>query len=106
MPSVNKAIIVGHVGQDAQERFTQTGKKVTSFSVATSNGKDRPPSWHNVEAWGLPDGITINKGDLVFVEGRIAYDTWTGKDGGKRTTTKIVGNVYVLTPRTTKDVPF
>ena len=111
MASINKVILVGRIGQTPQERYTKSGKRVTSFSLATSNGRDKDPSWHSVECWQMPDFVHIDKGSLVMVEGRLAYEKWTDKSGTKRTTAKVIGNVYDLSPKTDKpqtkdDIPF
>ncbi len=110
MPSLNKAFLVGHAGGDMEERTTTNGKRVIAFTLATSNGKDRPASWHSVEVWNAPEWLSVSKGDLVYVEGRIAYDSWTGKDGQKKYKTKIVGFATNLSQKkstqTKDDIPF
>ena len=91
MPSINKVILVGHAGADAVSKFRPNGDTIMEFSLATSKGKDKGADWHNIELWNPPDWLQIKKGDLVYVEGALRYTSWMGKDGVKRTRTKIVG---------------
>lgn len=102
MGSVNRVILVGNIGRDAQVRFTPGGDRaVANFSVATSEfrgggGGERQErtEWHNVDLWGKPDRITklggwLLKGKQVYVEGKIQTDEYTDKDGVKRKSVKI-----------------
>jgi len=79
--------IIGHVGRDAEMRFTSEGKPVTTFSVAYTKpvkpGADElPPMWFDVTAWEKLAEVCnehVTKGMLVFVSGPIMLDTWTDK---------------------------
>lgn len=97
--SVNKIILIGHVGKDPDVRFTTTGKKKATFSVATSEGKDRT-LWHQVIAWEkLADIVEeyVRKGRQVYVEGRLDCQEWTPKGGkDKRKLWQVVANQLVL----------
>lgn len=117
MSSVNKVILVGHLGRDAESKFLSNGTNVASFSLATSfkpkNGDERT-EWHNIEAFGK-EGIVpyLTKGKQIYVEGRIQTDTWEDRDTGeKKYKTKIVANDIVFVgPKQAKDkdkddVPF
>ncbi len=97
---MNKVQLSGRMGRDPEVRSTSSGGAITSASLATSNDyRDKsgqwvkkPASWHNLVAFG-PVGEALarfHKGDILRVEGKIAYNEWTDKDGKKRTTTKIV----------------
>ncbi len=109
--SVNKAILVGRLGRDPETRFTSGGQAVANFTLATDETfKDRAgerqkrTEWHRIVVWGKLAEITqqyLKKGMLVYVEGRIQTRQWEDKrDGQKRTTTEIVGNVMrMLTSR-------
>ena len=109
--SVNKAILVGRLGRDPETRFTSGGQAVANFTLATDETfKDRAgerqkrTEWHRVVLWGKLAEIAqqyLKKGMLVYVEGRIQTRQWEDKrDGQKRTTTEIVGNVMrMLTSR-------
>lgn len=97
--SVNKAILVGNLGSDPEVRSTTAGKRVASFSIATSrqwtaqNGvKQDVTQWHKCVVWGkLADVVEkwVKKGDRLYVEGEIEYRSWDDKDGNKKYTTEI-----------------
>lgn len=97
---MNKAILEGFAGRDAEIRYIPNGKAVISFSLATSNDyKDkssgewvkRPADWHNIVVYGDNEtAANVKKGDKIKVEGRISYRSWE-KDGIKRNTTEIIG---------------
>lgn len=79
--SVNKAIIVGHVGKQPETRAFQNGSSVTNFSVATSerfkdqSGEYRESTeWHKISCFGKLSEIAnkyVNKGSQVYIEGKI-----------------------------------
>lgn len=110
MSGVNKVIIVGRLGKDPEIRHLESGVAVASFSVATSETyKDRTTGekkeiteWHNVVLWrGLAEVAEkyLNKGDMVYVEGKLRTRSWE-KDGVTRYTTEIVGdNMTMLSPK-------
>ncbi|MEX2208793.1 MAG: single-stranded DNA-binding protein [Myxococcota bacterium] len=113
MAGVNKVIIVGNVGRDPEVRYTQSGRAVASFSVATSErfqDKDGQPQerteWHRVVAWGrLAEicGEYLRKGKQVYVEGRLQTRDWEDKDGHKRYTTEVIANVMQMLGRRGED---
>ncbi|MFH1355767.1 MAG: single-stranded DNA-binding protein [bacterium] len=101
MASVNKAIIVGNLGQDPDIRYTPGGQAVANFSVATTEkwtnkqtgNLDEKTEWHRVVVWGKLAELCreyLHKGRSIYVEGRIQTRTWDDKDGNKRYTTEIV----------------
>lgn len=100
MASICKVIIVGNLGKDPEIRVTPSGKKMATFSVATSTkrkGKDgkyeEQTSWHRCKAFDrLAEiiGEHVKKGTSIYLEGRIAYDKYTDKDGVERQTTDIL----------------
>ena len=101
MPSVNKVILIGHLGRDAETKFLSSGSSVSGFSLATSykpkNG-DEQTEWHNIEAFGF-DKIAqyLTKGKLIYVEGRIKTDSWEDRNTGeKKYRTKIVAEKITL----------
>ena len=108
MSSVNKAIIIGHLGKDPDLRYTTSGKAVCNFSVATSEvhgkGQERKETteWHNVVAWEKTAencGQYLKKGSKVYVEGKIATRKWQDKENRERSTTEIVArDVMFLSP--------
>ncbi len=105
--SMNKAILVGRLGQDPSNKFTATGRQVSQFSLATDesyqdkNGdKVDKAEWHRIVCWGkLADLVTryIKKGSLVLVEGKLQTRKWQDKQGNDRWTTEVVArNVQFL----------
>lgn len=83
--SLNKCMLLGHVGQEPEVRTTQGGVKVAKFSLATNNKfKDKERTdWHRCTVFGkLADVVEeyVHKGDRIYVEGRIEYST-SEKDG-------------------------
>ena len=100
--SVNKVILLGNVGNNPKINTTQNGKKIASFSLATSekwvdkqtNEKREVTQWHNIVVFS--DGLVgiiekyIKKGTKLFVEGSLQTRKWTGNDGVEKYTTEIV----------------
>ena len=87
--SINKVILVGHLGAKPEGRYTSSGKPVTSFSLATNeswsqNGEQiNKTEWHNVVAWErLADFAQeyLHKGQLVCIEGKLTSRTWQDKE--------------------------
>lgn len=106
MSGVNKVILVGRLGADPEVKTLESGTKVSSIRLATSerykdrNGNQQESTeWHNVVLWrGLAD-ITdkyLKKGDQIYVEGRIKTRKWTDKDGNDRYSTDIVANEMTM----------
>ena len=103
MSGVNRAIIVGHLGKDPETRSSQGGMTITNFSVATSEtwkdkktGEKREQTeWHRISTFGRLAEICaqyLEKGKLVYIEGRIQTRSWEDKEGNKRYTTEIIAN--------------
>jgi len=97
--SVNKVILLGHLGQDAETRFTPSGVPVTSFSVATSrrwkdqqtNDWKEETNWSNVVVWQAENLATyLTKGKQVYVEGRLRTHSYDDKDNKKVYRTEVV----------------
>jgi single-strand DNA-binding protein len=102
MSDLNKAMIIGRLGRDPEIRYTQDGKAVANFTLATSDKwKDKNSGdmqerteWHRVVAFGRLGEICgeyLAKGRQVFIEGRLQTRSWE-KDGVTRYTTEIVAN--------------
>jgi single-strand DNA-binding protein len=97
--SVNKVILLGHLGKDAETKFTPSGVARTSFSLATNRRtKDQQSGewkdttdWHNIVLW-KSENLTnyLTKGSRVYVEGRIENRSWEDKEGQKRYMTEII----------------
>ena len=93
MVSLNKVMLIGNVGNDPEMRFTPNGNPVTSFRIATNRvfstpegEKKQETDWFTVVAWNkLAEQCNqfLNKGKLVYVEGRLRNRSWDGTDGQK-----------------------
>ena len=106
MGSVNKVILVGNLGRDAELRYTPGGAAVATLNLATTevwndrnNQRQEKTEWHRVVLWGkqaesLQEYLT--KGKQIYVEGRLQTRQWDDKDGNKRYTTEIRGDRIVL----------
>jgi single-strand DNA-binding protein len=106
MGSVNKVILVGNLGRDAELRYTPGGAAVATRNLATTetwNDKEgqrqEKTEWHRVILWGK-QAETLNqylqKGKQIYVEGRLQTRQWDDKDGNKRYTTEVRGDRVVL----------
>lgn len=106
MATLNKAMIIGNLGRDPEIRYTQDGKAVTSFSIATTDkwrdkatGENREKTeWHRIVAFdrlGEICGEYLSKGKQVYVEGRLQTRSWE-KDGVTRYTTEIVATAMQM----------
>jgi len=98
--NINKAIIVGNLGDDPETKYTQGGMAVTSMRVATTSRRKKngerveKTAWHRVKAFGkLAEicGEYLRKGSKVYIEGEIDYSE-SEKDGVKRYFTEILAN--------------
>jgi single-strand DNA-binding protein len=106
MGSVNKVILVGNLGRDAELRYTPGGAAVATLNMATTDvwndkagQKQEKTEWHRVVLWGksaeaLAEYLT--KGKQIYIEGRLQTRQWDDKDGNKRYTTEIRGDKVVL----------
>lgn len=100
MSSVNKAILLGRVGQDPESK--KVGEHTLStFSLATSEKyKDKETTeWHNVKVWGKLADVAnqyIKKGDLLYVEGKIETEKWETKEGEKRSRSTIKATNFTM----------
>jgi single-strand DNA-binding protein len=100
MGSVNKVILVGNLGRDAELRYTPGGAAVATLNLATtevwndkaSGQKQEKTEWHRITLWGkqaesLSEYLT--KGKQIYVEGRLQTRKWQDKDGNDKYTTEI-----------------
>ena len=101
--SLNKVMLIGNLGRDAETRFTTNNLSVTSFSLATTNsykGKDgnwvNDTTWHNIVSFSLSDFFkdSLKKGKKFYVEGRSKRD-YTDKDGIKRYVTEVISEKII-----------
>jgi single-strand DNA-binding protein len=106
MGSVNKVILVGNLGRDAELRYTPGGAPVATLNMATTevwNDKggqcQEKTEWHRIVLWGkTAESLNeyLTKGKQIYVEGRLQTRQWDDKDGNKRYTTEIRGDRVVL----------
>jgi single-strand DNA-binding protein len=104
---LNRAMLLGNLGQDPELRYTQGGRAVLNIRLATTesyldrdgNRKERT-DWHNVVVWGKrAEGLAkfLHKGSSIFVEGSIRTSSFEGRDGQKRWKTEVNARNILLT---------
>jgi single-strand DNA-binding protein len=99
MSNLNKAMIIGRLGDDPDVRYTQSNTAIANLSIATSERyKDKSgehketTEWHKVVAWGRLAEICqeyLSKGSQVYIEGPIQTRKWEDKEGNTKYTTEI-----------------
>jgi single-strand DNA-binding protein len=106
MGSVNKVILVGNLGRDAELRYTPGGAAVATLNLATTEvwndkqgQKQEKTEWHRIVVWGkqaesLQEYLT--KGKQIYVEGKLQTRQWDDKDGNKKYTTEIKADRITL----------
>jgi single-strand DNA-binding protein len=103
--SVNKVILIGNLGRDAETKFTPQGTPVTKFSVGTNRRwKDQQSgewkeeaNWTNVTLWKAENLANyLTKGKQVYVEGRLQTRSYEDKDGKKVWATDVVAEEVIL----------
>lgn len=103
--SVNKVILIGNLGKDAETKFTPSGVARTTFPVATSRRwKDQQTGewreetdWHNVLLWRQENLANyLTKGKQVYIEGRLQTRSYDDRDGNKRYMTEVVADQVLL----------
>jgi len=101
--SVNVVHLVGHLGKDAETRFTPAGVAVTNFTLATSrrykNGEEwnEDTQWHRIVLWRAEKlAEYLTKGKQVYVEGRIETRSYDDKEGRKVYVTEVLAEHLVL----------
>jgi len=98
--SINRVILIGHVGQNPEIKYTTSGYAVSTFSLATNEvwlgpekKKTEHTEWHNIVAWNKLADFTkeyIAKGQLIYIEGRIHSQLWVDKKNIKQKRVEIV----------------
>jgi single-strand DNA-binding protein len=106
MGSVNKVILVGNLGRDAEIRVTPGGASVATLNLATTEvwndkqgQKQEKTEWHRIVLWGRQAESLqeyLVKGKQIYVEGRLQTRQWDDKDGNKRYTTEIKADRVTL----------
>jgi single-strand DNA-binding protein len=99
--SLNKIMLIGNLGRDAETRFTTNNVSLTNFTLATTHsykGKNgdwvNETTWHNITAFNLSEYFKENlkKGKRIYVEGRLRKREYTDKDGNKRFATEVISD--------------
>ncbi len=106
MGSVNKVILVGNLGRDAEIRYTSGGTAVATLSLATTDvwtdkggQRQEKTEWHRVVLWGKTAETLqeyLLKGRQIYIEGRLQTRQWDDRDGNKRYTTETRADRVVL----------
>lgn len=107
MASLNKALIIGHLGRDPEIRYMPSGEAVCNISIATTEKwRDKASGemveateWHRVGFWGKPAEVVgeyAKKGTLIYVEGSIKTRKYTDKQGVEKYATEIRGDRFQL----------
>ncbi len=103
MASVNKVILVGHLGRDPELRYNPSGVAFCSVSLATSRQwknresgeRQEETEWHRVvfsDRLAEVAGEYLKKGSAIYVEGRLRTRKWQDKDGRDQYTTEVIAN--------------
>jgi single-strand DNA-binding protein len=102
MPSLNKVMLMGHLGKDPETRFMPNGEAVCNFTIATSeswkdkNGeRQEKTEWHRITCYRKLAEIAgqyLKKGSAAYIEGRIETRKWQDKEGADKYSTEIIAN--------------
>ena len=101
--SLNKVMLIGRLGKDAETRYTQSGTSVTSFALATSRRSKNQQTgewqedtdWHDIVLWKAENLATyLQKGKQVYVEGRLQTRSWEDQSGNKRYRTEVIAESF------------
>lgn len=102
----NKVQLIGHLGNKPEVKETESGKKVTNFSMATSDvyrnargEKVTETQWHRLVAWGKVAEIAgkyLDKGREIAIEGRLTNRSYIDKEGNKKYITEIIVNELLM----------
>lgn len=119
--SLNKVMLIGHVGQDPEVRYVEQGVAVAQVRLATNdrgytlqNGTQVPDrtEWHTVLLWrNLAETVEkyVRKGDKLYIEGKLRYRTYDDRNGVRRTVVEVwADNMEILNPKgqtASADVP-
>ena len=103
---LNKVLLIGRLGRNPEMRYTPSGRPVTTFSIATSrswntsDGERRSETeWFNIVAWSSLAEICkqlLNKGQQVYIEGRLQTRRWEDSEGNKHSATEVVANEMII----------
>ncbi|MDE0231478.1 MAG: single-stranded DNA-binding protein [Chloroflexota bacterium] len=100
--TINRVELLGRVGSDPEMRYTASGIAVTQLRLATDRGRrDGEPEtdWHSVAVWGkLAEAVAeyVQKGQRLYVAGRLVQSSWEGDDGQRRYRTEVHAHEVVF----------
>ena len=104
--SLNKVMLVGNLTRDPELKYTPSGAPVCSIGLATNRswttveGQIKEEvQYHRITAWHKLAELTsklLSKGSKVYMEGRIAYRSFTGKDGLQKSITEIILDDFIV----------
>ena len=115
--TLNKVMLIGHLGDEVKMHYFDGGNCIGRFPIATNESytnrqtgeKVTNTEWHNIVVRNKAAEICekyLNKGDLVYVEGRLKTRQWQGEDGNTRYTTEVhVTDFTFLSNRSEGGVP-
>ena len=114
--SLNRAQLMGRLGNDPEVRYTSSGKAVANFTLATDESftnsageKQKVTEWHRIVAWDKRAEVVkqyVHKGDLIYVEGKLTSRKWNDNAGVERTVVEINAlNIQLLGSRTATASP-
>lgn len=97
MPYLNKIMLIGHAGRDAELRFTSEGTAFCKFTLAVSDKVkgEKVTEWFDCTAFGKTAeyaGEDVKKGLAVYVEGKIQTEKWVDKSGQPREKRAVIAN--------------
>lgn len=109
MSSINKVILIGHLGKNPEVRYLENGTVVVRFTLATSETyttkdgrKVEQTEWHHVVMWrGLADTASkyLKKGKLIYLEGKLRTRSFEDRGGNKKQITEIVADHFTMLGR-------
>jgi len=106
---LNKTMLIGRLGADPEVRYTPSGTAVANFNIATTEQyknkageKEESTEWHRVVAWSRLAEICqeyLQKGKLVYIEGKLRSRTWEDNDGNRHRVTEVVAQTMRMLDR-------
>jgi len=102
---MNTIYLVGNIGKDPETRTLDSGKKVITFTLATTD-KDQTGKettiWHNVKGWGWIADLPLAKGQEVFIVGKMVNESYDKKDGTKGYSSYVLAQMVKTMQKFTK----
>ena len=107
---MNKITLIGRLGQEPELKTLESGKKLCSFSLATSRNyyEEKITQWHNIIFWEKQaENIAkyVEKGDMLVVIGEVNYRKYTNKEGNEIHRTEIFGEYFEFLPKSKSEEP-